>query len=417
MTTDYKFDLRVYAALVLLICFTLNVVGGGLFQTFSVFLLPIMRDFQVDKGALSAVVSFTLVTSGLMGPFAGTLFDRFGPLKIYGAGLCLLAMGYYMASQADNVIGLYVTLGLMIGLGNSMIGGVPHAALVSRWFKERSGVAMGVIFSAGGISILIWSPTSQLLIDTQGWRATYVTFSIVLICLLPVLFFIPWRQILQGHPNHAAPKDETLPAEEVVNWTLPRALRTSSFWGLFSVYFFTGGCTVGLSIHMVSYLISADISPLEAATAFGISGSLAPLGMIGFGYLGDLIGRARTAKISYVLTALSIIGLYFVKHPLPTDWHSEAWILGFSIFCFGVTSGSRGPMVSSLCMQIFSGARIGGIYGSISLGGGLGSAFGAWQGGLLQDIFGTSDALLAFSMVFLLIGGTPFLFIKNLSSR
>lgn len=83
----------------------------------------------------------------------------------------------------------------------------------------------------------------------------------------------------------------------------------------------------------------------------------------------------------------------------------------------GLSMGARGPTVSTMASRIFSGPNFGGIYGTISMGGGVGAALGAWLGGLLQDIFHTSDALLIFSVIMIVCSASPFFLIRALRQQ
>ncbi|MBI1239143.1 MAG: MFS transporter [Alphaproteobacteria bacterium] len=397
------------ALAVLAFCFGTSLFFGGFSQTFSVFVLPIATDLRLDRGEIAAVYSVMMLTNGLVSPAIGMLFDQYGPRLMYAAGLALAIAGYALGAMADSALVLALTTGFLGGLGIAFSGGVPHAALVSRWFHDHPGAAMGLIFSAGGFATVALSPLSQIAIEALGWRSTYFIYAGTLALLLPVLLIMPWRQIMAGGPGwHGHVDRQSSEAARAEVWTLGLALRSPSFWGLFFVYFFTGGSTVALLVHMVSFLIEAGFSPLVAASAFGLGGLLTPLGMIGFGLLGDRIGRARAARLSYVATALSIVGLYFVS-ALPT-----LWLLIPTIFFFGVSSGSRGPVVSAIAMNIFAGRRLGGIYGGISLGGGLGSAFGTWMGGVLQDLTGDPLSLVYFTGAFLVCGAVPFFAISSI---
>lgn len=400
---------RTLAGLVLVYCFMMSLVAVGLYQTFSVYLLPIAHGLHLERAAVASIGSLTLLVSGLCAPLSGYLFDRIGPRGSYLAGTTLVAAGFFLASQAAQLWHLWVGLGLLLGMGVSLSGGIPATALVSRWFLTNTGAAMGLIFSAGGVGSFFLVPLAQLLIGEHGWRFGYQTFSLIVLALIPVVLLMPWARVAPGHPDRFrltyTPSDEPV---DVTTWTFNAAVGTASFWGLFLVYFFTGASTVGFAIHMVSYLISAGIAPVPASIAFGLSGLLAPIGMIGFGHLADTVGRAHSVALSYVLTLLGLAAFYVLKH------HPSELILGFAILCFGLSSGSRGPVVSSLCMHIFGGARLGGIYGTISLGGGLGSAVGVLVGGILQDLSGGTDALIAFTFAAAILGSLPFWTITTL---
>ena len=82
--------------------------------------------------------------------------------------------------------------------------------------------------------------------------------------------------------------------------------------------------------------------------------------------------------------------------------------------CFGSMIGSRGPLLSATAMKIFRGNRLGTIYGSISIGSGLGSAVGSWSGGLIHDITHSYNPLLAFALIAVVLGMIPFLVVPAL---
>jgi MFS family permease len=391
------------ALMVVGFCFGVGALTGGLGQTFNVFLLSVSRDLALDRGEIASVYSITVLTGGLLSPLAGALFDRHGPLRLYGGGLALIALGYWTAASATSLWTLYLGLGLLGGIGNALTGGVSHAGLVSRWFTAHPGTAMGVIFSAGAFATVLAAPLAALSIANLGWRLTWEIYAALIALAIPVIFLMPWPSIMRGGPGwhgHVEPAQSSEAQREV--WTLASAMRTPTFWGLFSSYFFTGAATVALIVHMPSYLVERGYDPLTAATAAGAAGFFTPFGMIGFGILGDRIGRARAAGLSYVASALAILGLFLIS------FMPSLLVLVPTVFFFGVSSGSRGPVVSAIAMNIFAGRRMGGIFGTISLGGGLGSAFGTWMGGELQVISGSPDALIYFTAVALFLGSMPF---------
>ncbi len=391
------------ALAVLVFCFTVSAIVGSMGQSFSVFLLPISQTLQLERGEIAAVYSASLLASGLASPLVGLLFDRLGPRIVYAVGASVAAAGYALGSGADSLLEIGLLYGGLAGIGGALTGGVPHAALVSRWFRENAGTAMGIVFSAGGLATALTSPVSQVLTDAMGWRATFIIYAIVIGCIVPIVLFMPWRQIMAGDPLVAHKPNAPLePGRDPHVWTIGSAMRTPSFWGLFFVYFFTGGCTTALAVHMVSYLTVAGFDPLVAATAFGMSGLLTPFGMIGFGTLSDRIGRRRSAALSYSATGLAVLCLFLI------GFFPSIILLVPAIFFFGISSGSRGPMVSAIALNMFAGHRVGGIYGAISLGGGLGSAFGTWFSGALMDWTGEPTAILWYTGTALFIGALPF---------
>lgn len=402
------------AGAVLAICFTLTLLAAGMNLSFSVFLLPLEKALSADRGEVSSIISVALLLAGLMSPVTGTLMERLGPRMLYPAGLMLFASAYAMASQAGNIYMLYASIGVMGGISIACIGPVPAAVLINRWYHARVGTAMGVIYSASGVGTLIISPAAAMLIARYDWRATYQIYAIILAALVPLMLLMPWRKIRAGHPAyrkfHAVSEHSAAIAAPDI-WTLKRAVRTLPFWGMTAAFFFAGAGVIAVMIHSVSYMIETGIEPVHAATAFGFIGLLSPIGVIGFGALGDRIGPRRAVLFSYVLSLSSVFGLFLIKY------HPSAFAIPLLVISVGLSMGARGPTVSSMASRIFSGPNFGGIYGTISMGGGVGAAIGAWLGGLLQDIFHTSDALLIFSTLMILCSAAPFFLVRALRQQ
>jgi MFS family permease len=65
-------------------------------------------------------------------------------------------------------------------------------------------------------------------------------------------------------------------------------------------------------------------------------------------------------------------------------------------------------------MKFFRGERVGTIFGAISIGSGLGSAFGSWSGGLIHDWTHSYNPLLAFALLAVILGMIPFLTVPAL---
>jgi len=393
------------AGAVLAICFTLALLAAGMNLSFSVFLLPLERELSTERGAVSSIVSVTLLISGLMSPVTGTLMEKLGPRVLYPVGLALFASAYAIASQAENIYMLYASIGLMGGVSIACIGPVPAAVLINRWYHARVGAAMGVIYSASGVGALIVSPVAAMLIGLYDWRATYQIYAIALAALIPLLLLMPWGKIRAGHPHYRQfhPPGNDHPATNSPDaWTLKRALRTMPFWDMAAAFFFAGAGVMSIMIHSVSFMIETGIEPVHAAAAFGFIGLLSPFGVIGFGLLGDRIGPRPAVLLSYVLSLSSVGGLFLIKYyPSPIA-------IPILVISVGLSMGARGPTVSAMASRIFAGPNFGGIYGAISMCGGLGSAIGTWLGGFLQDVFHTSDALLIFSAVMIVCSASPF---------
>src|SRR3954447_10532398 len=102
---------------VLALCFALSVLGRGLVESFTVFLLPISESFGWDRARVVSVYSLSALAAGLAAPMAGRLFDRSGPRIVYSTGLLLLGGAFLIAAYAQELWQFQLSLGLCLGVG------------------------------------------------------------------------------------------------------------------------------------------------------------------------------------------------------------------------------------------------------------------------------------------------------------
>src|SRR3954464_13656673 len=83
---------------VLGLCFALSVLGRGLGESFTVFLLPISENFGWDRAQVVSVYSLSALAGGVAMPVVGRRFDRSGPRMVYALGLSLLGGAFLVAA-------------------------------------------------------------------------------------------------------------------------------------------------------------------------------------------------------------------------------------------------------------------------------------------------------------------------------
>jgi MFS family permease len=326
---------------------------------------------------------------GLAGPFAGGVFDRLGARASYCSGLLLLGGSLYLAGSATAVWHYALTIGLMSGLGVSMLGMVTANALLSRWYQLRLGTAIGVVYAATGFGVLMMAPIAQLLIDAYGWREAYRLMGGALLALTVLAAILPLTRMSQGSEEWRLRRARA-EAASGGGWSVLRAMQTRPFWALVVVYFLTSCATFAVAPQAVAAMVEAGIAPLVAASAFGLTGMLSLIGSASIAPLADRFGQRLIVTLSYLGSVLGILCLAAVA------WHpSLVLVYGWALL-FGINQGTRGPIISVLTATLFAGGGVGRIYGTISLGMGFGAAFGSWLSGLLHDI--TGDYLASFVM-------------------
>ena len=112
----------------------------------------------------------------------GYLSDKFGPLKVIFAGLCVVIISILMIITAHNVVIFALAL-ILLGLGSSFY----HPAglsLVSQVFTKKRGLPMGIHGFLGNVGALSTPVVSGIVGAIYGWRAAYLLWLIVGLIIL-----------------------------------------------------------------------------------------------------------------------------------------------------------------------------------------------------------------------------------------
>lgn len=388
------------------LAFLFNFLGRGVADAFAAFILPLETEFGWSRQSMTGVFATYMLMAGLAAPGAGMLFDRFGARLVYGGGLALLGGGAWLSAQITTLWQLYLSAGVMIGVGVAALGMVCAAALIGRWYTRNLATAIAVAYSGFGCGILITLPLVQVLIETLGWRAAYEAVGLAVLALLPLCLLLPWRR-LEGrdrrtdHPAAPSAEAGSNPSASI-DWTLGGAMRSAPFWRLVQVFFFTSVAIYCVSPQIVAFLIESGFSPISAASAFGFAGLLSTGGMIVTGRLADRIGFDRAALLSFSLTATGVLGLLAISYAA-----SFALLVGYVLF-FGIAQGSRGPIVSTMTNRIFRGRSAATIYGTIYCSMAVGGAAGSLLGGILHDAWHSYRPVFLLSLVAIALAAEPF---------
>jgi MFS family permease len=393
-------EFRRTALAVLGACFALNLFGRGLADTYTVFLLPLEREFGWSRAQLTSVYSVYLLVNGATAPLVGLAFDRLGPRWVYGAGMACLGAAFFLAQGLETLAQFYLFVGVLVGLAVSFNGMVPASALLARWYRARLSAAIGVAFSGIGAGAVLFIPLAQYLVSHYDWRLAYRALGLAMLALVPVvLFAVPWRSFAAGRAEYRAVAKQHAAGG---GWTLRGAMGTRIYWGLAQVFFCTAAGMFSVLVQLVAFLIDAGFSPLAAASAFGVIGMLSALSVMGSGFIADRFGYRQTVTASFAGTGTGMLLLLAIG-----EWPS-APLLGLFVPVFGLCMGTRGPIVSSVCARQFAGPTVATIYGTIYAANALGAAFGSLVGGWLHDRTGGYDVGLGFALALIALAAAPF---------
>lgn len=362
---------------------------------FSLLLPPLIDEFAWDRGLAAGAFSFGFLMSALVSPMVGRLMDRRGPRIVIESGVLLVAVGLFLAPTIQAPWQLYATLGAMVGMGANLMSFTAHSLFLPNWFVRRRGLAISLAFSGVGVGALILLPWLQMIISTEGWRASCWAMGWLILLVLGPLNLLVRHKPQDVHllPNGESSVTNTGRANSRSNivdqewaatvWTLPRAARTSRFWWIVLGYFCALFAWYAVQVHQTKYLIEVGFPPLEAAWALGLVSAVAIPGQIGLGALSDRIGREWVWSIGCSGFAVCYGALIAIEHAPSTGL---LWLMVASQGVLGYALTSvMGPIVA----EIFEGPHYGHIFGTLTVALIGGGALGPWAMGAIHDVTGS----------------------------
>jgi MFS family permease len=386
-----------YGWVIIAVAFVTMAIGVNSRTAFSLLLPPILTEFGWDRSVTAGAFSFGFLISAFGSPLLGRLMDVKGPKLIAQLGVATIIAGLCLATQATQAWHLYLTLGVLIGIGSVCLGYSGQSLYLPNWFVQRRGLAMGIAFSGVGIGSIVLLPWMQTLISANGWRhACFMLATVVLIVGLPTTFLLAKKpQDLGLLPDGEAmpvagdnsaklqPKTNIVDKQwAATEWTLPLALRTKRFWWLATANFCTMYAWYAVQVHQTKYLVEIGFSATDAAWALGAVSLAGIPGQIALGHLSDRIGR----EIVWTISNIGFVATYLALLALATGTSTP--ILYFMILTQGVLGYGVTSVFGAIPAEIFEGKNYGSIFGFLMVIAISGGAIGPWLTGLLFDHLG-----------------------------
>ena len=387
--------------LVASIAFIVLGISRGLHSSFGVFNVALLDTFGWSRGATAGIFSIVLTVDALLSPVVGHLLDRYGTKKIALAGIAAMILGLLLSSRVSELWQLYISFGIILALGFTFTGMVPHIFLVSEWFSSKRASAIGFVYAGSGVGFMLLAPLSEWLISGFGWVRTFEIFAaVVLVGMLPMVWLYYARgphaheSVGARARHHAAPA----PARSENQWTAKLALQSLQFWLLFVARIAAACGTTVIVTHQVAHVADVGFSKFLAASVFGLAGITSSFGRVIFGFIADRLSKQAAYTLNIAMTVIGVGALMILRDP------SQVWLLYIYVIFFGIGFGSRAVILSALTADIFSGKGFGSILGYSTVAVGVGGALGSYLGGVFHDwtgdylfSFGLSTGLLAIS--------------------
>lgn len=312
----------------------MNLCMGNLYA-WSVFRLPLQKAY--GWSAFEATVPFALSIAffAVAMVIAGRWQDKVGPRTVGMTGGILLGVGFVLSSfLGSTLMGLYITFGVIVGLGIGFAYVTPLATTI-KWWPDRRGLMTGLVVLGFGAGAIFGGIGGPLLIGQVGVLTTFLIFGIGFGAVVTGC-----AAFLRNPPAGYRPAGWSPPAPapgaKVVkyDYTAGEMVGTLPFYLLW-IQFLIGAGVGLIAISQASPIGQevAGLTPVVAGGALTLLAIFNGLGRPGFGYISDAIGRRNALAL---LFALYIVAFVFV---LPNATTFAMYAVGVCMvgFAFGGT--------------------------------------------------------------------------------
>jgi OFA family oxalate/formate antiporter-like MFS transporter len=342
-------------------------IALGAVYAWSVFRVPLSKLFGWSISEVTLTFTISIFVLGVAAFVGGLWLNRKGPRIVALTGGVLYGLGVFLASFSHNLPWLYVSYGVIGGIGLGLGYIVPVAVLV-KWFPDRRGLITGIAVGGFGAGALITAPIATRLIQSVGVLSTFAYLGIAYLVVTVVAGLF-----MQNPPNGWKPEGWTPNASQTSqraghDYTLGEALKTWQWYGLWLLLFLN--TCAGISI------ISQE-APLFQEEA-GVTAAVAA-SMVGLASIGNAVGRVFWAWVSDLITRRATFFVMFAGQVL-LFWFlpniATAWFLTIVTFVVLMCYGGGFGTMPAFAADYFGPKNVGPIYGLMLTAWGFASAFG-----------------------------------------
>ena len=152
-------------------------IALGAVYAWSVFRVPLAKQFGWSISEITLTFTISIFVLGFAAFFGGLWLNRKGPRIVALTGGVLYGLGVFLASFSRDLWWLYLSYGVIGGIGLGLAYIVPVAVLV-KWFPDRRGLITGIAVGGFGAGALITAPVATRLIQSVGVLSTFAYLGI-----------------------------------------------------------------------------------------------------------------------------------------------------------------------------------------------------------------------------------------------
>lgn len=382
-----------YAWWIMLSCCLLNIgILGIISYSAGIFYQPVVQELGIKTSEMGFHVTIRSLTMAAAMPIVGRILPRRSIGKILALATAVCCGSFALMSQFTAIWQWYIAAAVM-GVSCGFLFFVPTPLLINNWFHKKSGLALGIALTASGLSGSVWTPLGNYLIETYGWRATYIIMACIsAVLVIPaMLLLVRFQPADMGLLPYGITQDEWNVLPKVVMPIEKKRRALSSILadcsGGKKQFFFVliTCCSLSYCASYLQYLPSFAVSiGLDSGTGAHIA-SVAMVGSVmwklSLGWMNDRWGAERSTLLGLVTVIISFSCILFLP--------GTPAVLSAAAFLYGAAPAIMAVSPSVVTKNVFGAAHFGEIYSYITIGTSLVTAAAASAIGAIYDISGS----------------------------
>ena len=332
--------------------------GGFVFWCMGLYTATFEDVFGAPRAQINLIETCLTVATNLLSPVAGILIDRWSIRHLMIIGMVAMGLGLLILSQAGTLFQVWVVWASLIPLGVLLIGAIPSAALVSRWFIRRRGLALGLTATGSSLGGFLVPPLMTWLFLEWDWRTGLQVGACICFAVIPIFFWLlrnePADLGLSGEPNQASANSSMHTAETISadagDWGIPQLLRSQIFWLQMIVSGSLLAVTLGMLANLSLHAKDLGVTGQSTAVLYSIIAICSFSGKALTGYLMDRFGIQRCG---YLICAFLSSGLMIL---LSVQNYSG---LVAGAFVMGLGYGGVVPLWTNMPARAFGAGSVG----------------------------------------------------------
>ena len=383
-----------------------RVVGGmsmnlalGTLYAWSVFVAPLEKEFKWTRAETSNVFTIAVVVFALTFVVAGRLQDKYGPFWVSLTGGVLVSLGFFLCAFTHSLNYLYVCFGVIGGLGNGFGYSTP-IPVMSKWFPDKRGLAVGLAVGGYGGGSAIFGPLANLkLIPAYGVHTTFMILGGIFLVMTVFGAFLMHNPPVGYKPAGWTPTPAAKASATTYEFSPSEVLRTPTFYLMWIAYAL--GASAGLMVisQLVPFAKSVHIPGAALITMSLVVAAIGNAsGRILSGWMSDALGRLNVLRLMIAISMVAMPILYMVGGNV-----GPLYVMVFIVYwCYGTQLSVNGSTAAD-----FWGTKNAGInYGMLFTAWGVAGIIGPMIGGRLfvkynnyQMAFYTAAVLAAVALL------------------